>query len=148
MSFRGLLRPGQGFRPFVVFREKGGLTGGGRPCNSGLQPLCSFLGMITEASPKEIEQAKQKGTPITHTIIQRGTKNRAGANDVLVMEVDEDAATTTAAALGKAMLGQMKLNEKGKTRQFRVVGKPKNPGELGHFLIYRVEERDDIKWPT
>ena len=78
--------------------------------------------MLTDASPKEIEQFKQKGTPITHTIVQRGTKNQAKGNDVLELTTKE-----------------------GKVRKFLVQGDPKNPGDLGHFLIYHVEERKDLK---
>lgn len=118
MSFRPMLRPGQGFQPFRVLRREGGLTAKGRPTTSVLKPQGEFLGIISQASPKEIEQHKQLGTPITHTIVQRGTQNRAKPNDILV---------------------------KKDGRRFLVQGDPKDPGELGHFLIYTVEERDDLQ---
>jgi hypothetical protein len=75
--------------------------------------------MISQASPKEKEQHKQLGSPITHTIVQRGTLNRAKANDVLELPTEK--------------------------RRFKVIGEPQDPGELGHFLVYKVEERTDLK---
>ena len=121
MPFRPMLRPGQGFQLFKILRREGGLTANGRPTASGRKPAGSFLGMISQASPKEIEQHKQLGTPITHTIVQHGTKDRAKATDVLV------------------------LGEGDAARHFQVQGDPKDPGELGHFLVYTVEERADLQ---
>lgn len=118
MPFRGFLRPGQGFKPFEVFKREGKTTNTGRPYTGRLEPRGAFMGIISQASPREIEQQKQLGTPITHTIVQYGTKNRAYATDVLFL-IDEG-------------------------RYFLVQGEPQNPGELGHFLIYRVEERNDL----
>lgn len=120
MSFRPMIRPGQGFKPFKVLRREGGTTETGRPHTNKLTQHGKFLGMITQASPKEIEQHKQLGSPITHTIVQRGTENRAKATDVL--ELDD-----------------------GSERRFLVQGKPQDPGELGHFLVYKVEERNDLQ---
>lgn len=120
ISFRGMLRPGQGFKPFQVLRREGSLHPSGRPITSELMPCGEFLGIISQASPKEIEQHKQLGTPITHTIVQYGTENRAKATDVLKHGEGEDA------------------------RYFLVQGEPNDPGELGHFLVYKVEERADL----
>lgn len=122
MSFRPMLRPGQGFKPFRVLRRSGGLSPKGRPSTSELKPQGEFFGIISQADPKEIEQHKQLGTPITHTIVQRGTINRAYANDVLEL-----------------------VNCGSDGRRFLVQGDPKDPGELGHFLVYKVEERKDLK---
>ena len=119
MPFRPMLRPGQGFKSFRILRREGGLTEKGRPTTSSLKSQGEFLGMITQASPTEIEQHKQAGSPITHTIVQRGTKCRAKATDVLELEREG--------------------------RRFLVKGDPQDPGELGHFLIYKVEERDDLQ---
>ena len=121
MSFRPMLRPGQGFKSFQVLRREGGLTASGRPTTSKLKPQGEFFGMITQASPTEKEQHKQLGSPITHTILQRGTKNRAKSTDVL------------------------ELVEGNSKRRFYVQGEPQDPGELGHFLIYKVEERADLQ---
>ena len=117
MSFRGLLRPGQGFRAFTVLRKKGGLTATGRPKTS-LSPDGEIYGIISQAKQNEIEQWKQNGHPITHTILQRGTKDRAKATDVLEL--------------------------KGTNRRFTIKG-VNDPGELGHFTIYYVEEREDLQ---
>jgi hypothetical protein len=113
-----MLRPGQGFKLFQVLRREVGKTEKGRPTTSVLKPQGEFYGIISQASPQEIEQHKQLGSPITHTIVQRGTHNRAKATDVLELP--------------------------GTNRSFLVQGEPKNPGELGHFLVYCVEERADL----
>ena len=123
MSFRPMLRPGPGFKLFRVLTRKSGLTAGGRPHTKNEVVQGEFYGMITQASPTEIEQHKQLGSPITHTIVQRGTKNRAKATDILELVVEE--------------------KEKG--RRFTVQGEPQDPGEMGHFLIYKVEERADLQ---
>ena len=122
MSFRPMLRPGQGFKKFRVLSRTGGTTDSGRPRTSKETPKGEIYGMITQASPAEREQHKQLGSPITHTILQRGTENRAKATDILELVVEE--------------------GEKG--RRFHVQGEPQDPGELGHFLIYKVEERADL----
>lgn len=114
--FRGLLRPGQGFRAFRVMRRTGKKTKTGRPQTGGFEDVGGILGIISQASQKEIEQWKQSGHPISHTIVQRGTENQAKATDVL--------------ELG--------------SRKFLVQGK-QDPGELGHFTIYYVEEREDLQ---
>ena len=118
MSFRGMLRPGQGFRPFTVLRKKGETTATGRVMAKTLTPDGEIYGIISQATQKEIEQWKQNGHPITHTIVQRGTKDRAKADDVL------------------------ELN--GTNRRFSVKG-THDPGELGHFTVYYVEERMDLQ---
>lgn len=121
MSFRPMLRPGQEFQLFSVLRRVGTTTNTGRPTTSKLESQGEFYGIISQASPKEIEQHKQLGSPITHTIVQRGTKIRAKATDVL------------------------ELGSGDNKRRFLVQGEPKDPGELGHFLIYKVEERADLQ---
>lgn len=128
MSFRGHLRPGQGFKPFTVLRRTGTTTATGRPYTGELKQMGTFLGIISQASPTEREQWKQLGTPITHTIVQRGTKNRAKATDVLEL------ATSSPCGAGETT-----------TRRFLVKGEPHDPGELGHFLVYHVEEREDLQ---
>ena len=59
--FRGLLRPGQGFRPYTVLRRKGSTTATGRPVAREL-------------------------VPISHTVLQRGVENQARAEDVLELK--------------------------------------------------------------
>lgn len=123
MSFRAMLRPGQGFKKFRVLRRVGATTNTGRPHTNSLAPQGEFRGMLTEASPEDIERYKKLDTPITHTIVQHGTANRAKANDILEL-----------------------IDGSGdKPRRFLVKKEPKDPGDLGHFLVYRVEERADLK---
>lgn len=122
MSFRPMLRPGQGWKKFRILRKVGVFTDSGRATTSSLASQGEFLAMITEASPEDIERYKKLDTPITHTIVQRGSGPRATATDILEL-VD---------GCGD------------KARRFIVKKKPKDPGELGHFLIYKVEERDDL----
>ena len=121
MSFRPILRPGQGFQQFRILRRVGGTTSTGRPHTNSLASKGEFFGMITQATPKEIEQHKQLGSPITHTIVQRGHQNRGMATDILEL-----------------------VDGSEKPRRFMVQGEPRDPGELGHFLIYTVEERADL----
>lgn len=128
MAFNGFLRPGQGFKPFTVYRRTGATTVTGRPYTGSLTQIGTFLGIISQASPKEQEQWKQLGTPITHTIVQRGTISGAKANDVLYLE------KPVQCGLGPP-----------EVRKFLVQGDPQDPGELGHFLVYRVEERKDLQ---
>lgn len=127
MSFRGLLRPGQGFKRFDVLRREGDVSESGRAHTGTLTKCGELFGILTTADPKEIDQFKQLGTPITHTIVQRGTNNRAKATDILELRSPDTS------------------DQETKPRRFIVHGEPKNPGELGHFLIYRVEERADLK---
>jgi hypothetical protein len=125
LSFRGLLRPGQGFQRFYVLRREGGISGSGRAHNGSYTDHGEFFGILTNADPREIDRYKQLGTPITHTIVQRGTKNRAKATDILELRSSTNGQENT-------------------SRKFIVHGEPRNPGDLGHFLIYQVEERADL----
>lgn len=122
MSFRPTLRPGQGFKLFRVLRRVGNISDKGRAHTSSLASQGEFHGMLTEASPEDIERYKKLDTPITHTIVQRGTAHRAKATDILEL-VDGCS---------------------DKPRRFMVTKDPKDPGDLGHFLIYKVEERADL----
>ena len=96
MSFRGLLRPGQGTQRFRILRRVGSTSNTGRARTGELEPQGELMGSITEASPKEIAQFKQNGTPITHTILQRGTTQRAKAQDILELHSFEEVIETSA----------------------------------------------------
>ena len=124
MSFRPMLRPGQGFKLFRILSRVGGTTNTGRPHTGSLAHQGELTGMLTQASPKEIEEHKQLKSPITHTITvpQHGMKYRAKANDVL----------------------ELVTGNGDKGRRFMVKGDPQDPGELGFFLVYKVEERADL----
>ena len=122
MSFTPMLRPGQGFKTFRILRKVSAVTSGGRPHSNSKAPQGEFTGMLTKASPQEIERYTKLDHPITHTILQVGSKNPAKATDTI----------------------ELVTGSGGKGRRFRVHGDPQNPGELGHFLIYTVEERTDL----
>lgn len=121
MSFRGLLRPGQGFKPFTVYKRVSHQSRTGRPATCHLEEQGEFFGIISQASPTEKEQWKQSGHPITHTIVQRGTQDHAVETDVL------------------------ELNDASCCKRRFLVQSVQDPGELGHFLIYKVEERVDLQ---
>lgn len=117
--FRGFHRPGQGFKLLFVMRRHNGKTATGRPGTAQLKIEGEEIyGIITQASQKEVEQSKQSGHPITHTIVQHGTMNQAKPTDVIAIP--------------------------NTTRKF-LVQSVRDPGELGHFTVYKVEERVDIK---
>ena len=118
--FRGLLRPGQGFRPFTVLRRIGGTTAAGRPTTVRLEKQGEFYGIISRASQREMELAKQNGHPVTHRIVQRGIGN-IRPTDVLELETPQ-----------------------GTVRRF-LVQTVHNPAELGHFTSYLAEERGDLQ---
>ena len=120
MAFRGLLRPGQGCKTFTVLRRKSGTTATGRPKTTRLEPDGEILGIISQASQREVEQSKQNGHPISHTVIQRGTENKAKPTDVL------------------------ELDNNGEPRRF-LIQTVRNPGEIDHFIVYKVEERVDLQ---
>lgn len=124
--FNGFLRPYQGFKPFTVLHRIGAVTTTGRPVTGSFEEAGEIIGIISQASQKEIEQWKQNGHPITHTIVQRGTKNQAKPTDVMQLQGPED--------------------EEGNTtcRRFLVQG-VQDPGEIGHFTVYHVEEREDLQ---
>lgn len=117
MFFRAMHRPGEGFKQFTVLRRESGKTEKGRPTTAKLTPQGTFYGIITRTAPTETDQHKQLGSPKTYTIVQQGTANQAKATDILE-------------------------HEDG--RRFYVTGDPKDPGGLGHFSVYKVEERDDL----
>lgn len=121
MYFRGLLRPGQGFKAFRVLKKVSGTTKTGRPRTGYEAEEGEFYGIISQASTTEKEQWKQSGHPITHTIVQRGNTDHAIETDVLEL-----------------------VEPCGMTRRF-LVQSVQDPGELGHFLVYKVEERNDLQ---
>ena len=115
--FQANILPGQGFVPFEIWRENSAISESGRaqsgkPQSTGKE----ILGILTNASQKEIDQWKQKGFPITHKITQYGAEEKAMQSDYLV----------------------------GNGAEYYVQGK-KNPGNLNVTMIYYVEERSDIK---
>jgi hypothetical protein len=110
---------GQGFAPFTVYEKEGGLTASGRAVKERYKKTDrELLGMLVNASQREIDQWKQNGHPVSHKIIEYSAQPKAKATDFL------------------------KLEHQG--RQFYVQG-VKNPANLNVTMIYYVEERLDIK---
>jgi hypothetical protein len=115
------LRPGQGFKKFMVKKKKKGLTSSGKPISCGYEDIGHIIGILATANQKEVEHWKQQGHPITHKIVQQGIKNAAVATNYLV------------------------LSETGKKDRYFYVQGTGNPGELNHMMRYFVEERQDLK---
>lgn len=115
------LRPGQGFKKFMVKKKGKALTSSGKPIKGEYEDVGTIIGILATASQKEQEQWKQNGHPITHKIVQKGIKNAAIATNYLV------------------------LSEDGKKDRYFYVQGINNPGELNHMMRYFVEERRDLK---
>lgn len=116
--FQAFIVPGQGFKTFKIYTKGYAETKSGRPVENGYADSNKkFLGMLSQASQKEIDQWKQNGHPITHKIIQYSGEPMAKATDCLKLSED---------------------------RCFYVQGR-KNPADLGLSMIYYVEERLDLK---
>lgn len=117
-----LLFPGQGSQKFVVKRANPGTSNSGRVKPDSYSTLCEFMGVLTSAHPKEQEQWKQNGHPVTHKVVQplpRKAEDQAVAGDFLCLN----------------------------GRLFMIKG-IRNPGELNHYNVYYCEERRDVKCPT
>ncbi len=115
-----LLRPGDGWQKFICYSKQSDTTPGGRPKSSGLTPCGTLEGILSDATPQEIQAWKQIDHPITCKIVQEDPDTVAEAEDVLTIE-------------GSNM----------KTRYFYVQG-VKNPGDLYQFVIYFCQERDGL----
>lgn len=123
--FSHLHRPGQGIKQMTILSRNGALSGNGRPAAQAYTPAGTIYGFLMRASQGEVEQWKsrsqwkQEGHPLTHKIIQQSGQLRAGLSDWL------------------------QLSENNNVRCFQIKG-VHNPGELGHFTVYYVEERKDL----
>lgn len=123
MAFRGHLRPGQGHQLLQVWSREGDVSKTGRPHTAKLTEKGTFYGIITQCTPKQIEQFKQNGHPVSHTIVQRGTKNSAKPTDVL----------------------EVKPKVEGGSSRYFFVETVHDPVEIGHFMVYHVLERSDLQ---
>lgn len=85
-----------------------GRAGSSAPTEEGY-----LFGILSVATPEEIERWGTTEHPISHKIVQYGGKNKAADQDVLVFN-------------GK---------------RYYVQRSPRNPGGLGHFTVYYCEER-------
>lgn len=116
--FQANILPGQGFVPFEIWEQAGGVTSTGRATTQKPQKTDRwFYGILTNASEKEIEQQKQKGHPITHKITEYSAMVKAKETDILV-------------------------SPDGREFYIQTL---KNPGNLDVTMLYYVEERYDLK---
>lgn len=114
-------RPGQGFKTFIVKKQKKGLSASGKVQKGGYEDVGKIKGILANANEKEMEIWKAKDHPITHKIVQCGVGNSAIATNYLV------------------------LSEPNKKDRYFYVQGTGNPGELNHMMRYFVEERNDLK---
>lgn len=116
-----MLPAGQGAKVFTIMRPIPGISAAGRPGVSKYETLGTLKGYISTATQKEIEQWKQNGHPITNTIVQPIPKKKTTGKptDILVLH----------------------------DRAFLIQGQ-NDPGELGQFMVYYCQEREDLKWIT
>lgn len=104
--------PGQEKKRFTVLRKNGKKNMRGKVIYGydPEKPVACFLGSLSQASQKEIEQWNQNGHPITHTVVVYRCC-AARAEDIVVVE----------------------------NRKFYVQGK-RNPAELGFFDVLFCNE--------
>ncbi len=111
------LRPGQGFQQFEVRKSYSGLSEGGRPIKKDISKTVGYIyGILSLASPKEIEMWSTTEHPISHKIVQRFSGSVVNEGDTLVLG----------------------------NRFFYVNQRPRNPADLNHFIVYFCEERSGL----
>lgn len=115
------LRPGQGFKKFIVKKKGKSLTSSGKPIQGEYVDVGHIIGTLATANEDEKEHWKQLGHPVTHKIVQQGIVNSAVATNYLV------------------------LSEPNKKDRYFYIQGTGNPGELNHMMRYFVEERKDLK---
>lgn len=130
--FNTPLRPGQGAMRFKHLKSTSGLSGTGRAGRSTLKENGKILGILTDATPKDIERWGTTEKPISHKIVQHGGMHKAAADDILklVEKVVEKVENQEV--------------EKEVVRYFYIQRRPRNPGNLGHFTVYFCEERSGL----
>ena len=113
-----LLFPGQGSKRFEVKRSVNQISSSGRVMAESFETIGEVVGFLTNASPTEHEQWKQKGHPVTHKVVQplpMAVSVQPVAGDFLYLE----------------------------SRVFTIQS-IRNPAELNHFNVYYCEERCDV----
>lgn len=120
------LRPGQGFKKFKLGKKASTISSAGTPGKSAsFSEIGEIIGILVNASQKEVDQWKQSGHPISHVVVQRGAMVKGEATQYL-------------------RLTEQEPSGKEKDRYFYIQG-INNPGELNHTILYYVEERGDLK---
>lgn len=109
------LRPGNLYKDFLVAKAGGGIDKKGRVSKSNdTENAVMIHAVLAQATPQEKARWEQIQHPITHTIVDKGPK-KAAENDLLTCG----------------------------NRKFYVQGVDE-PGQLGLYSIYYVEERKDL----
>jgi len=120
--FRAILRPGQGFQRFTVWKRNGEISDNGRPLTGSLTSVGEILGIVAQATPSEQAQWKQLEHSITHKVIQVGAEICAKPTDILELQTSIEA-----------------------KKRFFLVQNVRDPAELGRFRVYLTEERSDLQ---
>lgn len=113
---RSSVRPGQGFKRFKRLKHKADISKTGRAGLSTLTEDGYLFGILSKATPEEIEQWSTTDSPVTHKIVQYGGNNKAADQDVLVFNGN----------------------------YYYIQRTPRDPGGLGHFTVYFCEERKGL----
>lgn len=109
------LRPGNLYKDFLVAKNGSGVDGKGRTSKSyDTENAVMIHAVLAQATPQEKARWEQIQHSITHTIVDRGPV-KASENDLLTCG----------------------------NRKFFVQGVDE-PGQLGLYSIYYVEERKDL----
>lgn len=109
------LRPGNLYKDFLVAKCSGGINGKGRAKKTYDTDHSTMMhAVLAQATPQEKARWEQIQHPITHTVVDRG-KPKASETDLLTCG----------------------------NRKFYVQGVDE-PGQLGLYTIYYVEERADV----
>ena len=109
---------GQGSKTFEVKRSVNQISNSGRVMAESFETIGQVIGFLTNASPTESEQWKQKGHPITHKVVQplpMAVSAQPVAGDFLCLE--------------------------GRLFTIQSI---RNPAELNHFNVYYCTERCDV----
>ena len=78
-----------------------------------------IIAALTNATPREIEQAKQAGHPITHKVVQESVNFEAAPKDRLILGSGDD-------------------------KRIFLIWNLRNPASLNHCVVYYCEERADM----
>lgn len=118
-----MLRPGQDAKTFVILKKYSTRSMAGSTGKSKDYQECgSLMGVLTSTSPSEREKWKQDGHEVTNKIVQY---------------YGEIAKKGQYLKLENPVSGEPSLY---------FIETLKNPGELGHFTVYYVNKRDDLKY--
>jgi len=156
-----MLRPGQGFQPFLVLVQQNDIAANGRPARNHFTPVGQITGLLMRASQSEVQQWKprnqwkQEGHSVTHKIIQYGGAANAPLYELLnqplgySLHPPEAPSASPVITRAKAtdvlqLVESTQGDSTGKARFFWVQG-VQDPAELGHFIVYYVQEREDLQ---